>query len=124
MLGESSFEKNQKNNKDLIQTNDEMNQKEKIFNYFHNVLKKKNLNVFFICLLLVIETIQNISYGFSDPHKKFWKIKDSKIKNINSFVGVLRITQILKYVKFDIYLIIWAILLVIVFVSGLLIDER
>ena len=41
MLGESSFEKNQKNNKDLIQTNDEMNQKEKIFNYFHNVLKKK-----------------------------------------------------------------------------------
>ena len=122
MLGESSFEKNQKNNKDLIQTNDEMNQKEKIFNYFHNVLKKKNLNVFFMCLLLVIETIQNISYGFSDPHKKFWKIKDSKIKNINSFVGVLRITQILKYVKFDIYLVIWAILLVIVFVSGLLIS--
>jgi hypothetical protein len=47
MLGESSFEKNQKNNKDLIQTNDEMNQKEKIFNYFHNVLKKKKFKCFF-----------------------------------------------------------------------------
>ena len=41
MLGESSFEKNQKNNKDLIQTSDEMNGKEKIFNFFYNVIKKK-----------------------------------------------------------------------------------
>ena len=41
MIGESSFEKNKKNNKDLIQTSDEMNNKEKIFNYFYNILKKK-----------------------------------------------------------------------------------
>ena len=97
MLGDSSFEKSQKNNKDLIQTSDEMNGKEKTFNYFYNVLKKKNLNVFIICLLIITETIQLISYGFSDPHKKFWKIKDSRINNINSLVGALRVTQILKY---------------------------
>ena len=121
MIGDSSFEKNKKNNKDLIQTSDEMNNKEKIFNYFYNILKKKNINVFINCLLIIIETIQIISYGFSDPHKKFWKIKESRIKNINSLVGALRVTQILKYVKFNIYLIIWAFSLVLIFVSILLI---
>ena len=122
MLGDSSFEKSQKNNKDLIQTSDEMNGKEKTFNYFYNVLKKKNLNVFIICLLIITETIQLISYGFSDPHKKFWKIKDSRINNINSLVGALRVTQILKYIKFNIYLIIWAIFLVVIFITILLIS--
>ena len=122
MLGESSFEKNQKNNKDLIQTSDEMNGKEKIFNFFYNVIKKKNLNVFIICLLIIIETIQIISYGFSDPHKKFWKIKENRIKNINTLVGALRVTQILKYVKFNIYLVIWAIVLVMIFITILLLS--
>ncbi len=122
MLGDSSFEKNQKNTKDLIQTSDEMNNKEKIFNYFYNILKKKDINVFIICLLIIIETIQIISYGFSDPHKKFWKIKESRIKNINSLIGALRITQILKYVTFNIYLILWAISVILIFVSILLIS--
>ena len=120
MLGESSFEKSQKNSKDLIQTSDEMNGKEKVFNYFYNVIKKKNLNVFIICLLIIIETIQIISYGFSEPHKKFWKIKENRIKNINTLVGALRVTQILKYVKFNIYLVIWAIDLIIIFLTILL----
>ena len=67
----SSFEKSQKINKEIIQTNDELTTKTKLFNFFYNVLKRKDFNVFITSLLLIIETIQVISYAFSDPHSKF-----------------------------------------------------
>ena len=43
MIGDSSFEKNKKNNKEIIQTNEEMTNKIKLFNFFYNILKKKTL---------------------------------------------------------------------------------
>ena len=52
----SSFEKSQKINKEIIQTNDELTTKTKLFNFFYNVLKRKDFNVFVTSLLLIIES--------------------------------------------------------------------
>ena len=115
----SSFEKSQKINKEIIQTNDELTTKTKLFNFFYNVLKRKDFNVFVTSLLLIIETIQVISYAFSDPHSKFWKIEEKKMDNLNILIGALRGTSILKYVSFNIYLLIWGIMILIIFLTGL-----
>ena len=40
MIGDDSFEKNQKNSKDF-QTNEEMTGIVKLYNFFFNILKKK-----------------------------------------------------------------------------------
>ena len=86
MIGDSSFEKNKKNNKEIIQTNEEMTNKIKLFNFFYNILKKKDFNIIVTCLLIILETIKIISYGFSEPHTKFWKISSKKMDNLNTFL--------------------------------------
>ena len=121
MIGGSCFEKKKKNNKEIIPTNDELTNKIKLFNFFYNILKKKDFNIIVSCLLLIIETIQIISYGFSEPHSKFWKINSKKMDNINTFFGAIRGTQLLKYVSFSIYLIIWSVMNSLVFITSLII---
>ncbi len=121
MIGGTSFEKNKKNNKEIIPTNDEMTNKINLFNFFYNVLKKKDFNVIVTCLLLLMETIQIISYGFSEPHTKFWKISSKKMDNLNTFFGSIRGTQLLKFVSFQIYLIIWSIMSFLIFLTSLIV---
>ena len=121
MLDNSSIEKNQKKNKEIIQTKDEISTKIKIFTYFYHIILKKDFNIFILSFFLIIESIQVISFGISDPHTKIWKIKTNKINNINTFIGAVRITQILKYVSFKIYLIIWGATIFILFSSILLV---
>ena len=121
MIGDDSFEKNQKNSKDF-QTNEEMTGIVKLYNFFFNTLKKKDTNSFVICLLIIIQTIQLVSYGFSDPHLDLWKIKEKKMKNINVIVGAVRIVPLFRYLKFNIFLIIWAVFVAILFIFVLLIS--
>ena len=121
MIDNSSNEKDEINKKEIIQTKDEITTKIKIFTYFYYLILKKNFNVFILSFFLIIESIQVFSFGFSEPHKKLWKIKSNKIDYVNSFVGAVRITPILKYVSFTIYLIIWGIVIFIFFAGILLI---
>ena len=121
MIDNSSNEKDEINKKEIIQTKDEITTKIKIFTYFYYLILKKNFNVFILSFFLIIESIQVISFGISDPHTKIWKIKTNKINNINTFIGAVRITQILKYVSFKIYLIIWGATIFILFSSILLV---
>jgi len=122
MIGDSSFEKNKKNNKEIIQTNEEMTTKIKLFNFFYNILKKKDFNIVVTCLLIILETIQVISYGFSEPHTKFWKISSKKMDNLNTFFGAIRGTQLFKYVSFSVYLIIWSSINFLIFLTSLIIS--
>ena len=117
---DNNFDKNPKFSKDL-NVIDEVNLKTKIFNFYFFVLRKKDFNIFICSLLLIIETFQLISYSFSEPHLKVWKIKMSKMDNISLFIGASRITPIFKYIKYDLYIIIYFGFLAYIFLHCLFI---
>jgi len=74
------MEKNNKLNKELS-TNDEVTLKTKLFTYFYYVLKKKDINILLCTIFLILETIQFISYAFSDPVSFFYfNFKSLKMK--------------------------------------------
>ena len=88
----------------------------KIYNYFYTMLKeKKEISLLEIYILYILETIQLISYGLSEPHITTWKEKSSTLKNISDIISISRITTLMKYIKFDIYIIIFFIIVVIIF---------
>jgi hypothetical protein len=63
----SSLEKN-KINKELSSI-EEYNIKTRLFTYFFYVLQKKDVNVFLCILFMLIESLQFISFAFSEPVK-------------------------------------------------------
>ena len=99
---------------------EEISVKKKIFNFYFYTLRKKDLNIFFYIVLFIIETIQLISYAFSFPHIYNWNIKEKKMDNIEIFIGAVRITPLMKYINFDIYIIIFIAICAYVFVHSLL----
>ena len=113
---DNNFDKNPKFSKDL-NVIDEINVKTKIFNFYFFVLRKKDFNIFICSLLLIIETIQLISYSFTEPHLKNWKIKESRMDNISLLVGASRITPIFKYIDYDLYIIIYFGILAYIFLK-------
>ena len=76
---------------------------------------KKEMSFLVINVLYILETIQLISYGLSEPHINTWKENNSTLKTISDIIGISRITSLMKYVKFDIYLIIFFILVIFIF---------
>ena len=75
----------------------------KLFNYFYLMLKDKKEESFLeLYILFILETIQLISYGISDPHINNWKVDPSILKTISDIVGISRITTLMKYVDFNI----------------------
>ena len=108
-------DKGNKFNQDIIYEN-RTNSKSKIYNYFYSLLSdKKDISFLEIYILYILETIQLISYGISDPHIDTWKEKNSAIKTVSDIIGISRISTLMKYIKFDIYLIIFFVLIVFIF---------
>jgi hypothetical protein len=60
------YDKNNKLNKELS-SSEEVSLQAKIFSFYFYVLKKKDINMFFVILLLILETLQIISFAFSPP---------------------------------------------------------
>ena len=111
---EEEKDKNSLYNQDIII--EERTLAKKIFNYFYMMLKDKNeINFLEIYILYILETLQLISYGISDPHTSIWKIDTSTLKTISDIIGISRITTLMKYVNFDIYIIIFFILIALIF---------
>ena len=101
-------------NQDLFLENNSI--RNKIYNYFYTIIRTKKEQSFFeLYLLYILETIQLISYGLSSPHIDTWKEKSSTIKTVSDIIGILRITSLMKYLKFYMYLIIFFILVFIIF---------
>ena len=95
--------------------------KTKIYNYFYFILKdKKEINLPSSCIFIILEMIQLLSFAFDDPHKKTWKIPDNIMKNISTIVGALRIAPLMRWVSYNIYIIIFFILVVLMFLLCLL----
>ena len=101
-------------NQDILSENQSISNK--IYNYFYTMLKdKKEINFLEMYILYILETIQLISYGLSEPHLDTWKEKNSILKTVSDIISISRITTLMKYIKFDIYLIIFFILVVLIF---------
>ena len=95
--------------------------KTKIYNYFYFILKdKKEINRASSCIFIILEMIQLLSYAFGDPNKEIWKISEDKMKLISSIVGAVRIAPLMRWVSYDIYIIIFFIILVLMFFLCLL----
>ena len=95
--------------------------KTKIYNYFYFILKdKKEINLPSSCIFIILEMIQLLSFAFDDPHKKTWKIPDNIMENISTIVGALRIAPLMRWVSYNIYIIIFIILVVLMFLLCLL----
>ena len=86
-------------NQDLILENSSISNK--IYNYFYNIVRtKKETSFLELYILYILETIQLISYGLSQPHTDIWKEKNSSIKKVSDIISILRISSLMKYVKF------------------------
>ena len=113
-------EKNSKLSKELTNP-DEISIKLKIFNFFFFVLRKKDINLFLCSFLLLLETLQLVSYAFASPHSDIWRVKTGTMDYIQLVVGAPRITPLMKYLKFDYFIIIYAVLLGYIFLHCLFI---
>ena len=95
--------------------------KTKIYNYFYYILKdKKEINRASSCIFIILEMIQLLSYAFADPNKDIWKISENKMDLLSSIVGAVRIGPLMRWVSYDIYIIIFFIILVLMFFLCLL----
>ena len=101
---------------------EEKSLKIKIYNFFYSILKdKKEFNLIALCILIILEMLQLISYAFDEPHSNLWKIKESNMNTISTIIGALRILPLMKYVNFNIYLVIFIFLIIIIFILYLFI---
>ena len=112
-------DKNNSYNQDMILENKSISNK--IYNYFYLMLKdKKEISFLEIYILYILEAIQLMSYGLSYPHMETWKENHSTMKTISDIISISRISSLMKYVKFNIYLIIFFILVVFIFAFAIL----
>ena len=95
--------------------------KTKIYNYFYFILKdQKEINSVSSCIFIFLEMIQLLSFAFDDPHKDTWKIPGKTMENISTIVGAIRIAPLMRWVSYNIYIIIFFILVVLMFLLCLL----
>ena len=96
---------------------DDKSLKFKIYNFFYLILKsKKEFNSIILLILIILETIQLISYAFAEPHLDSWKIDKKAVDYISIILGSLRVSPLMKFVNFNNYLVVAYCLLGIIFV--------
>ena len=93
----------------------------KIYNYFYFILKdKKEINRASSCIFIMLEMIQLLSFAFADPNKNVWKISEDKMDLISSIIGAPRIAPLMRWVTYDIYVVIFFVVLALMFLLCLL----
>ena len=93
----------------------------KVFSFFYSLFQIKNLKRFLLYILMIIETIQFISYAFSSPHFESWKININHIKLLSKILGAFRISTLMQFIDYKIYTIILYFLIIFIFIIFLII---
>ena len=89
----------------------------KIYYYFYSLFEvKKEYNIFIKSLLLLIESIQIISYAFSSIHYNSWKLRTNNIKMISNIIEAFRLSIFMKFITYKIYTIISYLLIIFIFI--------
>ena len=105
----------------------DMNSNDKLFintmyRYFYSLFfEKKEFKPFFKIILIIIETLQLISYSFSPIHYNSWKQDEKSIKMISDILSGFRLRLFFNYLKYNQFLIIYYIILIIIFILCLLV---
>ena len=96
--------------------------KYKIFHYFNFQLKEnKKFKTWILFSLIVIESIQFISYAFSSIHFNSWKMERKKIKLISDIISTTRLSLFLSLMNNKIYSFIIYFLLICIFGNFLIV---
>ena len=91
--------------------------KQRFFAYYCHIIQKKQINILFTCLLILIETIQTISYAFTSPLVRYWTLSSNTTDYIQKIVGAPHVNVLMQYLTFTSYLILWIVLCAISFIS-------
>ena len=110
-MNKNANDPNDNNNVDL---------KLQIFNFYYSVLRKKSLGMPILIIFNIFETIELISYAFNDIFEKIWKLNSHTFDLIQLITGVTRLSPLLKYVSFNIVIIIFCLISVFIFANFLL----
>ena len=100
--------------------NNNIGLKLQIFNFYYNVLRKKSLGMPMLIIFNIIETIEFISYAFNNIFEKIWKLDSHTFELIELITGATRITSLLRYISFNIYIILYSLIAIFIFVNFLL----
>ena len=94
----------------------------KIYYYFYSLSEvKKEYNLFIKSLLILIESIQIISYAFSSVHYNSWKLRTNTIKMISNIIGAFRLSILMRFLTYNIYTIISYLLIIFIFIICLIV---
>ena len=94
----------------------------KIFHYFYFQLKEnKRFKTWLLSILIILESLQFISYAFSPNHYESWKIDISNMKIISNIISCIRLSPFLKILSYQIYSSILYILIILIFVIFLIV---
>jgi hypothetical protein len=113
-------DKNNKLNKELS-TSDEILMNQRIFNFYYYVLRKKDLNLLLCVLFLILETLQMISYAFSEPvytiNSNLWGLNTNTMDSLKKIITAVRLAPLLnaENVGFSLYVAIWGVMIAYVF---------
>ena len=92
----------------------------KIFYYFYSLFEvKKEYNLFIKSILILIESIQIISYAFSSVHYNSWKLRTNTIKMISNIIEAFRLSIFMSFITYKIYTIISYLLILFIFIISL-----
>ena len=111
-------DKNSKMGKDM-NTTEEVSQTQRAYQFFYYVLRKKDINVGLCAIFIILESLQIISYAFADPHKPLWRLDDDTMKILRVGVGAARLAPLMELLGFTLYVVIFALLIVLIFVNFL-----
>ena len=94
----------------------------KIYYYFYSLSEvKKEYNLFIKSLLILIESIQIISYAFSSVHYNSWKLRTNTIKMISNIIGAFRLSIFMPFLTYKIYIIFSYLLIIFIFIICLIV---
>lgn len=110
---------NNKQTKDTF--NEEVSLINRIYSLFFYSLKKKDIGTGLCLIFLVLESIQLVSYAFSDPHVQLWGLSSDGSYYLTLVTGAARIAPLMTLLSFNLYLIIFFVVLALTLVYMLLI---
>ena len=108
------------NNSNDPNDNNNIGLKLQLFNFYYCVLRNKSLGMPMLIIFNIFEMIELISYAFNNIFENIWKLDNHTFELIELITGATRITPLLRYVSFNIYIIIFCLIAVFIFVNFLL----
>ena len=88
-----------------LTNNERLSIKERLFFFYYQINKKNEINELVTSIFIILETIQQISYVFSEPLYDLWKISNENSgKFIKKVITATRISQLFSLVKFNVFL--------------------